>query len=300
MIKVAITGADTPQAGELIRILINHPEVKFAYLSAPGCEGMAVNSIHYGLIGDLDMCFSGPLPGSPDCSVVFVCGNSMTATQFEGYRSAHPDLRMIAVDPIPNLNREGVVLGLPEVNRKALVRGAMASMVPSAITSAIVVALFPLAVNLLLNDSVEISAFVPKGYPLAECRRGEEEAQKVLQTIQSGFTSKLNITTEEWDCDRAIKVTIKLNCSTSLDQIFGLYDTYEDHNFSFAVMNKVEPDEVVGTDRIIVSVHKENDSQLILDVVLDPKMRGSSGDAVHNMNLLFGLHEKTGLNLKAH
>ena len=104
MIKVAITGADSPDAGELLRILVNHPEVIVTTVSAPGREGLSVTSVHHGLIGELKMNFSGPLPMTPDCSIVFVCGNSMTAAEFSALQLARPDIRSVIVDAIPNLD----------------------------------------------------------------------------------------------------------------------------------------------------------------------------------------------------
>lgn len=300
MIKVAIAGADTPQAGELIRILAYHPEVKFTSLSAPGKEGVAVNSVHHGLIGDLDMTFSGPLPLVPDCSMLFVCGNSMTASAISALRMSHPDMRIIVVDPLPGLDTADFVYGLPEVNRKPLVRGATAARIPAAAASAVVVALFPLAVNMLLNDSLKVEVEAPEAYIAADRNRSAQEAGKVLNYSQSSFSPNMVFSFTPSEGPRDMTVRITLNCSVSLDQISDIYQMYDDHNFAYAVMSPVTPREVRGTNKCIVSVKKDSDSLLQLTVVVDPMMRGSAGEAVHNMNLLFGLHEKTGLALKAH
>lgn len=300
MIKVAIAGADTPQAGELIRILAYHPEVVFTWLSAPGKEGVAVSSVHHGLIGDLDITFSGPFIVVPDCSVLFVCGNALTASQISSLRMARPDMRLIAVDPVPGLDTSDLVYGLPEVNRKPLVRGATASRIPAAAASAAIVALFPLAVNMLLNDSLTVDVEAPASYIAADRGRSAQETANVLRVTQSSFPAKMNFNFTESGNEHDMVVRIRLNCSVSLDQISDIYEMYSDHNFAFAVMSSVAPCEVRGTNKCVVSVAKDSDSTLLLTAVVDPTMRGAAGEAVHNMNLLFGLHEKTGLALKAH
>lgn len=301
MIKVAVTGADSPQAGELLRILVNHPEVILTTLSAPGKEGMAVTSVHHGLIGEEKMNFTGPLSMTPDCNVVFICGNSMTAAEFSALQLARPDLRTIIVDGIDNLDYErlGVVYGLPEINRKMLVRGAISARVPSPIASPILTALYPIAFNMLLNDSLKIRVSAPEDIIEKYKHISEKEIAETLAAIQLSFNNEINLETENSDNERKMKTVITLSCPVALEQIQDLYEMYDDHNFAYPIISASAENEVMGTNKCVISYTKPDDSTLRLEVIADPRMRGGAGEAVHIMNLLFGLHEKTGLALKA-
>lgn len=301
MIKVAITGADTPEAGELLRILVNHPEVIITTASAPGKEGVSVTSVHHGLIGELEMNFSGPLSMTPDCSIVFVCGNSMTAAEFSALQLARPDIRTVIVDAIPNLDTErlGIVYGLPEINRKPLVRGAVSAIVPSPIASVVLTALYPLALNMLLNDSMRISLLAPADVIAKDSEAAKMEIQKMLSQTQLSFGKDLDIRFIDSESDRKMKADITLSCPVTIEQIHEIYNIYDDHNFAFPVSSTVSEKDVIGTNKCVISLRKDSDSSLRIEAAADPRMRGGAGEAVHIMNLLFGLHEKTGLALKA-
>lgn len=301
MIKVAITGADAPEAGELIRILVNHPEVIITTLSAPGHEGISVSSVHHGLIGELRMNFSGPLSMTPDCSVVFVCGNSMTAAEFSALQLARPDIKTVIVDSIPNLDIErlGVVYGLPEINRKPLVRGAVSAIVPSPLSSLVLTALYPLALNMLLNDSMQIKVTAPSDIISRDKEEAIEEITNNLSQTQLSLGKNINLEFNDSETDRRMKAVITLSCHVTIEQIHEIFEIYDDHNFAFPIASPVDEEEVIGTNKCVISLHKPTDSELRLEVVADPRMRGGAGEAVHIMNLLFGLHEKTGLALKA-
>ncbi|MDE6339007.1 MAG: hypothetical protein K2K97_04370, partial [Muribaculaceae bacterium] len=283
MIKVAVTGADSPQAGELLRILVNHPEVILTTLSAPGKEGMAVTSVHHGLIGEEKMNFTGPLSMTPDCNVVFICGNSMTAAEFSAIQLARPDLRTIIVDGIDNLDydRLGVVYGLPEINRKMLVRGAVSARVPSPVASAILTALYPIALNMLLNDSLQITVSAPADVLTHQREIAEKEIAEILAATQLSFDKKVNLNVEESGEERKMKAVITLSCPVSLEQIQDVYEMYEDHNFAYPIISSSAESEVIGTNKCVISYSKPDDSTLKLEVVADPRMRGGAGEAVH-------------------
>lgn len=301
MIKVAITGAATPEAGELIRILTNHPEVELTTLSAPGYEGISVTSVHHGLIGELKLNFSGPLSMTPDCSVVFVCGNSMTAAEFSALRLALPDIRIIIVGSISNLDTErlDIVYGLPEINRKPLVRGALSAIVPSPMASIVLTSLYPLAQNLLLNDSVRIQVEAPADIIANDKGEARKEITENLSQVQLSLGDIDNIEFTESSGERRMKAVITLSCPISTEQIDEIYEMYDDHNFAFPVFSQISDSEVAGTDKCVIYLRKEDDSTLRIETLADPRMRGGAGEAVHIMNLLFGLAEKTGLALKA-
>lgn len=301
MIKVAIAGADTPIAGEIIRILANHPEVTLATLSAPGKEGIPVRKIHHGLVGKGDLKFSDPLPVSPECSVLFVCGSAMTGVEITALQLARPDIKMIFTEPISNLDeqRAGVVFGLPEINRKMLVRGAISSKIPSAITVAALVPLYPLGLNMLLNDSLSIKVEAPSDIIEKDKERSKDEILRTLCSTQLSFPENIDIEFKSNESTRNLQMEIMLNCNVSMDQIMEMMEIYSDHNFAFPVMDEVLDKETIGTPNCVFSINMITEGKLRIRVSLDPRMRGGASEAVHNMNLLFGLHEKTGLEIKA-
>ncbi len=301
MINVAITGADTKEAGEIIRILVNHPEIELTTLSAPEREGISLSVVHHGLIGKTDYRFSGPLSINPECDVIFVCGNSMTAAEFSALQLARPDIRFIQVDPVPNLDMEraGIVFGLSEINRKLLVRGAICSRVPSPIAVAALVPLYPLAVNMLLNSSLKIKSVMPKDIYDKNISETEADIAEELHANQLSFDTPVKIESRFTDNERFLEMEITMDCNVSLDQILDIYEMYEDHHFSHVVAGDFSIKETEGTPNIVFSVQKPADDKLRILARLDPRMRGCASEAVHNMNLLFALHETTGLEIKA-
>lgn len=301
MIKVAITGADTKKAGEIIRILANHPEVELATFSAPGKEGQRVRECHHGLIGKEDCRFSGPLGMDPESDVIFVCGYSLSSAEFTALKHARPDIKIILVDPIPNLDmdREGVVAGISEINRKALVRGAICSRVLSPLAVAALVPLYPLALNMLLNSSLKIKALAPNDIVEGELQQAKMDISKELHDAQMSFDQKPDIEFAVTENERFLEMEILMDCNVSLDQLMQIYEIYDDHHLSFAVTGEFSPLETEGTPKLVFSVEKPEDDKLKLLVRLDPRMRGAASEAVHNLNLMFALHETTGLDIKA-
>ena len=205
------------------------------------------------------------------------------------------------MDAIPNLDTErlGVVYGLPEINRKPLVRGAVSAMVPSPAASVVLTALYPLATHMLLNDSVKVSVSLPSDILQKDKGNAQKEIARILSQTQLSFSENFNLELKAIDGERCMKADISLSCPVSIEQIHEMYEIYDDHNFAFPVSSVVNVKEVSGTDKCVISLNKPDDSTLRIEAVADPRMRGGAGEAVHIMNLLFGLHEKTGLALKA-
>ncbi len=301
MIKVAIAGADDPLAGEIIRILVHHPEVILSTLSAPGREGVEVSKLHHGLVGNEIIRFSGPLTMTPDCSILFVCGNAVSAVEIMALQLSRPDIKIVITRPVPNLDEDkaGVVFGLPEINRKQLVRGATTSRLPSPISVAALVALYPLALNMLLNDTLKITVKAPGDIVARDGERSKQEILDVLSETQLSFTNTPEIRFEATAEVRQLEMEIEMNCNVSLDHILEIYGIYDDHNFAYPVTGEINEKETAGTAKCVFSVQTPEEGKLKINVSLDPRMRGGATEAVHNMNLLFGLHEKTGLELKA-
>lgn len=301
MIKAAILGADSPDGGELIRLLAMHPDVDIVALQAPGLEGKPVVSRHHGLIGETSAAFTASVDYSR-CDVIFVCPGAISCADFMRLRVERPDLKVISLDEIPGVDKEraGIVYGLPEINRKLLVRGASAAVLPMPLASMALVALFPLAKHLLLSGDIKIEADVPKSILDAVDRAAlVEEVEKQLREVQQSFAGKVTFDLKVAQSRRSVLMHIDCACPVNLEQLLALYDIYDDHRFSFVTTYPVGVSEVAGTNKCVVSVSKPSPERALLGVAADCRLRGASGEAVHVMNLMFGLHEKTGLALKA-
>lgn len=303
MIKIGITGAETAMAGELIRILINHPESDIITLFSPRLNGRGVPSVHHGLIGENIVNFSDRIDPS-ELDIIYLLDNSEISEQIKTNRNKWPELRLIDLSSQrPLQGEEDFETGLSETNRKGLVRGAKYSTILTSPASAALISLAPLAQFLLLNPEIKIDLLISKNETEVFAKKSEieQEIGKRLNEIQTSFPGniEINITPLEGD-SRIQKETILLDSLLSLDEISKIYnEIYDDHNFTFVTHSPVAPEEVEGTQKVIISLSKPTSDKLEIQVISDAKMRGGAGDAIHVMNLLFGLYEKTGLQLKA-
>lgn len=304
MIKVGIAGADTAMAGELIRILINHPDVEILSAFAPGKVGRKVASVHHGLAGECDLEFS-PDINPQTLDVIFIDAHSDVADRFRMNTDRWPELRIIDMSHCPSLDFDalGMVYGLPETNRKQLVRGCKRAVVPRSVAAAAIIGLFPLAKHLLLKDDITVGYACPADIDTEEkIGMVRQEILYVLKKTQNSFNGNIMLKRLDEDVsDRGLKVSIDLPCSLDINEVFKVFDDcYDDHNFTFMVSNAMPGYEVEGTQKTLVTLQKPSAGQLTVTVIADSRMRGGAGDAVHIMNLLFGLHERTGLYLKAY
>lgn len=293
MLKVGITGADHSVAGDLIRLLLIHPEVELTSLLAPAHRGKRLSSVHYGLIGETEMTFSDNL-NPENIDVLFkVDGQPLP--------SLPEDVKIIDFTS-ENSPSEEYVFGLSEINRKPLVRGATKAYLPKPLASAALIALGPLALNLLLSDYIDIDLIGPDSV----MQPGELEAsvvqiERVLRAMQSSFNGNVRIKSQEkGTSDRVARIKLTIPTAMSVENIIEIFEgIYDDHNFTFISDRAVTIHEVKGTNRVILYVSKPADGFITVEAVVDIRMRGGASEAVHIMNLLSGLHEKTGLNLPA-
>ncbi|MDE6195214.1 MAG: hypothetical protein K2M83_14675 [Muribaculaceae bacterium] len=304
MIRVGIAGADTAMAGELIRVLINHPDVELASAFAPGKVGRKVASVHHGLAGECSLEFSPDInPAKLD--VIFIDAHSDVADRFRMNTDRWPELRIIDMSHCPSLDFEALDMayGLPEINRKELVRGCRRAVVPRSVAAASIIGLYPLARHLLLKGDVTVEYACPADIDTEEkADMARLEIAHVLHKTQNSFQGDIHLRhLDEEVSDRGLKVTVDLPCTLDINEVFRIFnDCYDDHNFTFMVSGSMPGYEVEGTQKTLVTLQKTSPDRLNVSVVADCRMRGGAGDAVHIMNLLFGLHERTGLYLKAH
>ncbi len=300
MYKVAIIGAGSPDAGELVRLLVHHPDVELSLLYDDAYGGIPVSQVHHGLVGDLDLSITSKAR-LDDIDVVFLCGEGNLAARLAANPEELGEAKVIDLRPTRSADAEGYEYGLSEVNRKPLVRGASRAVTAGPIASAALVALYPLATHLLLGGRLSLEAL---------CRddlRGEQSVSKSareigsrLQLAQQSFGGEVNLTTSKGASERAVRVRTTLPIGLSLEEVDRIYEgIYDDHNFTFVLHRKVEDKEVEGTNKCLIQISKPSQGELAVEAVADGRLRGGAGEALHLMNLLLGLHEKTGLELKA-
>lgn len=300
MIKAAILGADNKTAGELIRLLIDHPDVQLTAPVAPSLSGTPLSAIHHGLLGRKLPPFTDRFnPEKTD--VVFIASPS---TLGESLLMADlPKLKVVAIrSGIPPFhNIPGVEYGLSEINRKPLVRGALKASIPSPGAALTLVALFPLATHLLINQPLNVNLTLPEemhnDFPIADIA---EEISSQLKKAQESFPGKVSLDFSSSQDARGMRVATELHCPLSIEEVLKIYDThFDDHNFTYFVTYPVDIKEVIGTNRCIISLSKPDKNTLCVTAIADARLRGGAGEAVHVMNLLFGLQECVGLQLKA-
>lgn len=305
MIKVGIAGAGTPLAGELIRILVNHPETDIISLYAPSYMGRNVSSVHHGLIGESIINFTDKI-NPEDLDIIFITEDNELSRQLILSRNNWPELKIIDLthqlkeDEIEHSLAE---IGLSEINRKQLVREAKIAYIPAPPLTVPMISLHPLAKYMLLNSPIFITLALPHAI--------HEEFGKpdflshtlahYITQVQPSFNHELVMTLiSSPSQERVMVMKTELKMNLSLDEIEKIYnDLYDDHNFTFVTHSPVSVQEVEGTQKCVIHIDKHNSDTLELTVFADARMRGGAGDAVHVMNLFKGLYEKTGLQLKS-
>ncbi|MCH5234280.1 MAG: hypothetical protein J1E16_03230 [Muribaculaceae bacterium] len=303
MVKIGILGADSPLAGEIIRILINHPEVELVSLFAPNLLGRSISSIHHGLIGENPLYFTDKI-NLDEIDFLMVMQSNEIAQNIVDRFPELDELKLVVFEnDFPQLKlSHGFEIGLSEINRKALVRGAISAYIPSPITVPALVTLVPLANYLLLNSDIEIEVSVPS--EIFEKYNENKEAlliENQLKERQASFNGNVKLKIlEEHNSQRTEKTKISLSCALPIEEIEKIYEQiYDDHNFVFLTRNELSDKEVEGTQKIVFNLKKPESDSLVIESVADAWLRGGAGDMVHVLNLFFGLHEKTGLHLKS-
>lgn len=319
MIKAGIVGGAGYTAGELIRLLVHHPDVEIKWIHSTSNAGNPVASVHKGLVGELDMEFSGEAP-LDTIDVLFFCTPHGESRRFMESHDVPASLKIVDLAQDYRLAADGhdFIYGLPELNRKAVVRGGMRVANPGCFATAIQLGLLPLAKNLLLNSPIHVTAITgstgagvkPSTTSHYSWRNDNvsiykpfrhqhlAEIRQSLESLQRSFTADINFIPVRGCFSRGIMAVMYLDCPVALDEVKRMYNEYyDDHNFTFVSDTPVDLKDVVNTNKCLIHLDKV-DNKLLITTVIDNLLKGASGTAVHNMNLLFGLHERVGLQLK--
>ena len=318
-IKVGVIGGAGYTAGELLRILINHPAVEIVFVNSSSNAGNPITDVHSGLIGETDLVFTSELPFE-SVDALFLCSAHGDSKKFMDENNVPVSIKVIdlSTDYREKRGDHDFVYGLPELNREAI-RTATHIANPGCFATAIQVALLPLAAAGLLTDEVHVNAITgstgagvkPSSTSHFSWRNNNISIYKAfdhqhlgeigqsLRLLQNGFDKAVNFIPVRGNFARGIYATSYINCPLSLAEAKELYKNYyKDTAFTFVVDKNPDMKQVVNTNKAIVYLEKHGDKLLIVSMI-DNLLKGASGQAVQNMNLMFGLDEKTGLGLKA-
>ena len=316
MIKVGIIGGAGYTAGELLRLLINHPQVEIAFVHSTSSAGNAVSDVHSGLIGETDLQFAADYDLTA-VDALFLCSAHGQSRKFWEENALPEGLKVVDLAQDFRDESDGYVYGLPEVNRA---RAAVATKVanPGCFATAIQMALLPLAAAGALKNEVHITAItgstgagVKPGATTHFSWRSDNvsvykafehqhlaEITRTIKGLQPSFDYDINFVPVRGDFARGIFASVYTDCDLSEEQAVALYkEFYADAAFTFVSERNVDLKQVVNTNKAVVQVAKHG-SKLHIISVIDNLLKGASGQAVQNMNIMFGFEENLGLNLK--
>lgn len=318
MIKAGIIGGAGYTAGELIRLLLNHPDVEIVFINSGSNAGNKITDVHTGLYGETDLSFTDQLPLEA-IDVLFFCTAHGDTKKFMESHTVPEQLKII--DLSMDYRMEGpehdFVYGLPELNRKRIIKASRVAN-PGCFATAVQLGLLPLAKHLMLNSEIHVNAITGstgagvKPSPTSHFSWRNDnisiykpfthqhlpEIRQSLSQLQRSFRSDIDFIPVRGNFSRGIFVTSYFNCKINLDEIKRIYDEYyADHSFTFITDKNPDLKQVVNTNKCLIGLSKYEDKLLIVSMI-DNLLKGASGQAVHNMNLMFGLEETTGLRLK--
>ena len=317
MIKVGIIGGAGYTAGELLRLLVNHPQVEIAFVHSTSNAGNALSDVHGGLIGQTDLCFADKYDLTA-IDALFLCSAHGQSRKFWEEHPLPATLKVIDLAQDFRDESCGYVYGLPEINRQRIAHTFRLAN-PGCFATAIQLALLPLATNGLLKDEVHVTAItgstgagVKPGATTHFSWRSDNisvykafehqhliEIRRTLKTLQSSFNYDINFVPMRGDFARGIFASVYTETDLTAEQAVELYkEFYADAAFTFVVDREVDLKQVVNTNKAVVRVAKYGNKLHIVSVI-DNLLKGASGQAVQNMNIMFGLDENLGLNLKA-
>ena len=321
MIKAGIIGGAGYTAGELIRLLLNHPDVEISWIHSTSNAGNPVTDIHQGLSGETTLRFSDTTDWS-EVDVVFFCTPHGQSRTFLKENPIPENIKIIDLSNDFRLkdseNEHDFVYGLPEYNRKPMVRGAKHVANPGCFATAIQLALLQLDKNHLIKSDIHVTAITgstgagvkPSATSHSSWRNDNVsiykpfrhqhlgEIKQTMRELQPDFDAEINFVPVRGCFSRGIMAIVYLDIEEDIETIRNLYEeAYEDHSFTFITDKQADLKDVVNTNKCIIHLEKV-DGKLLITSVIDNLLKGASGTAVHNMNLLFGLSERTGLQLK--
>ena len=327
MIKIGILGAAGYTGGELIRLLVNHPEAEIVFANSESNAGNLVADVHEGLLGDTDLRFTDAMPFD-EVDVVFFCFGHGKSEQFlqEHTIPAHVKIIDLAQDFRIAAPTHDYVYGLPEIH-KAQIQQCQHLANPGCFATCIQLGLLPLAKAGLITHDVAVNAITgstgagqkPVGTTHFSWRTDNMSVYKVfthqhlheirqsLTELQGSLDASIDFIPYRGDfargifCTEVVKFDGAEGTSTNptAEQLADMYRTfYTDAAFTHYVDKALDLKQVVNTNKALVHIDKFG-NKAVITCIIDNLLKGAVGQAVQNMNLMFGIDEKAGLGLKA-
>jgi N-acetyl-gamma-glutamyl-phosphate reductase len=323
-IKAGIIGGAGYTGGELLRILVNHAKVEIAFVHSNSNAGNLISDVHTDLLGDTSIKFTDVL--SQDIDVLFLCVGHGDARKFLEQNPINDTIKIIDLSQDFRLKAKNIkpesagtfVYGLPELNKSAIQKAQNIAN-PGCFATCLQLALLPLANAGKLNSEVHITATTGSTgagqkpgttthfswrnnnisvYKAFEHQHLNEIGESLVQ-LQPGFDKDVNFIPYRGDFARGIMASIYLDSDLTLEQAEEIYENfYADAPFTHISKKNIDLKQVVNTNKCLIHLEKHGNKLMILSIT-DNLLKGASGQAVQNMNLMFGLDEKEGLKLKA-
>ncbi|GAA4272552.1 N-acetyl-gamma-glutamyl-phosphate reductase [Aquimarina gracilis] len=322
MIKAGIIGGSGYTAGELLRLLVHHSKVELDFVYSTTNAGVGIDKQHPDMIGEIDLEFTDTI--NPNVDVLFLCLGHGRSREFLKNHSFSEKTKVIDLGNDFRLKKDNhyvnrdFVYGLPEL-QKENIKKAKNIANPGCFATAIQLALLPLASTGKISDAVHINAttgstgagVVPGSTTHFSWRDNNFSSYKVfthqhlgeveqsLQQLQNHFVAPLFFIPNRGNFSKGIYATLYTKFEGSEEEAKALYKTfYKDAQFTTISDQEISLKQVVNTNKCILHISKKN-GMLLVTSVIDNLIKGASGQAIHNMNLMFGFEENTGLKLKA-
>ena len=318
-IRAGIVGGAGYTGGEMIRLLLNHPDVTISFVHSRSNAGNPLYAVHADLLGETEQLFTGEL--SNDIDVMFLCLGHGESKKFLEATDVAEHVKVIDLSQDFRLGEtvkgRTFVYGLPEMQRD-LITSAQNIANPGCFATGIQLGLLPLAKAGLLKEvhTTGITGSTGAGQSLQATshftwrannistykvlnHQHLKEIRRSLQLLQPGFNDDVNFVPVRGDYPRGIWVTSYLQTDLSLEDAVKLYkDFYAGHPFTHVSDKQIDLKQVVNTNKCLIQLEKTG-NKLVIHSIEDNLLKGASGQAVQNMNLMCGLDETAGLKLKS-
>ena len=317
-ISVGIVGGAGFTGGEMIRLLLNHPDVTLRFVHSRSNAGNPLSSVHHDLLGETALTFSDKLETA---DVYFLCLGHGESKAFLAQHDVSPSIKIIDLSQDFRLGERladrSFVYGLPELNKASI---ATASFIanPGCFATAIQLGLLPLAKAGLLGEvhATGITGSTGAGQKLQETthftwrvnnisayktltHQHLREIRQSITQLDSGYSAPINFVPWRGDFARGIFVSSMVRSTLSMKELHELYAAFFDsHPFTFVSDETIDMKQVVNTNKCLIGLEKVDD-MLVVHSAIDNLLKGASGQAVQNMNLMMGLPETSGLKLKS-
>ncbi|MBQ8449439.1 MAG: N-acetyl-gamma-glutamyl-phosphate reductase [Bacteroidaceae bacterium] len=318
MIKVGIIGGAGYTAGELLRLLLIHPDVEICFVHSGSNAGNKITDVHCGLLGETDLIFTDELP-LESIDLLFFCTAHGDTRKFMESHRLPDELKVIDLSMDYRIKGQDhdFIYGLPELNRRDTCKRRYVAN-PGCFATCIELALLPLAKEHLLNGDVSVNAITgstgagvkPSSTTHFSWRNNNisiykpfehqhiPEIMQCIKQLQPDYDGSIDFIPYRGDFPRGIFATVVVKCDEEIDKLYSIYESYyERDSFTHVIPTPIDLKQVVNTNKCLIHLEKHG-NKLLITSVIDNLLKGASGQAVHNMNLLFGLAETVGLHLK--